>query len=100
MDELAHSNAPGKVEQDLAGSFQRANLIALRERVMVGLTTGWRPPSMHPCWCSRCWIRAASSAAMRACGWKSANNVALGAADHPDRAAGGEGTSIKLIDIN
>ena len=32
-------HAPGKVEQALAGYFQRANLIALRERVMVCITT-------------------------------------------------------------
>jgi len=74
---------PGKVEQALAGYFQRANLIALRERVMVCLTTGWRPPSMHPCWCSRFWIRTACSAAMRAFGWNSANNSALGAGASP-----------------
>ena len=48
------------LEQALAGYFQRANLIAQRERVTVCPTTapiarrllrrgpGWRPPSMHP----------------------------------------------------
>jgi len=56
---------------------------ALRERVMVCLTTGWRPPSMHPCWCSPCLIHVASSATMRACGWNSANDSSPGAGASP-----------------